>query len=36
MKKQSEVLKLTQPRKVTSQPAKVTIHQLPTGVFNRD
>src|SRR5664279_5590767 len=36
MKKRSEVMKLTQPKKVASQPAKVTIHQLPTGVRGLD
>src|ERR1035437_9333994 len=36
MKKQSKVMQLTQPKKVASQPAKVTIHQLPTGVRGLD
>src|ERR1035437_10274428 len=32
MKRQNNVAKLTQPKQVMSQPDKVTIRQLPTGV----
>ena len=36
MKAQNSVAKLTQPKKVMSQPHKVTIRQLPTGVRGLD
>ncbi len=36
MKKPNKGAKLTLPKKVVSQPAKVTIHQLPTGVRGLD
>src|ERR1035441_6316658 len=36
MKRQNNVAMLTQPKKVMSQPDKVTIRQLPTGVRGLD
>src|ERR1017187_1905825 len=36
MKRQNNVAKLTQPKKVMSRPDKVTIRQLPTGVRGLD
>jgi len=36
MKKENKRAKLTLPKKVVSQPAKVTIHQIPTGVRGLD
>jgi len=36
MKKQNSVVKLTTPKKVVSQPGKVSIRQLPTGVRGLD
>jgi circadian clock protein KaiC len=36
MKKQNKAAKLALPKKVVSRPAKVTIHQLPTGVRGLD
>src|SRR5471032_1092277 len=36
MKKQNDAAKRKMPTKVASQPAKVTIHKLPTGVRGLD
>jgi circadian clock protein KaiC len=36
MKKQNSASKLTLPKRAVSKPAKVTIHQLPTGVRGLD
>src|ERR1700730_16499788 len=36
VKKQNDAAKRKLPKKAVSQPAKVTIHKLPTGVFGLD
>jgi circadian clock protein KaiC len=36
MKKENKRAKLTLPKKAVSKPAKVTIHQLPSGVRGLD